>query len=318
MQVRGLDPGPWRLLMVLCGFVGKRDYRVWPSFATMAERAEISRPSAKRFVALLIERNLIEQVDVRWRENGGRSVNEYRICVGEIDMTEEDHEEEDDYISERDPRVKLNRGQGHSCDPGPRVTGEPCREPLLDRTSIIEDSPLSLTGEHPPKDLLGDAIQPSTALTVIGHPNGTIIEHVAKGWNALADDFSRIPRVRVWSDARKKLVAKRASEVVRASDGVLTAYQVWDMVFQAIRNDPWLRGEAQPGRNHDRAFVIEIDHVLRAGGNPNFTRILERATTNDNDRRATINPATGREFGPAEQATRNALARLRAGRGGGS
>lgn len=303
LEVRGLDPGPWRLLMVLCAHVGKRNYDVWPSFARMAEKAEISRASAKRFVAVLIERGFIVQADSRWRENGGRSVNVYRIMVGEIDTADVGPDEEDQYLDAADPRVNMNRGQGHSYDPAPRVTGDLCSEPLKEGTSIIEDSPLSLTGETPPSENLFGDQGVVTALP-------SIIAYVEERWEKLCVDFPRTHRIMVMSDSRKNAIARRAGEIVKGAKGAFTAYQVWDMMFDAIRGDRWLRGEAESTRDYPTPFALDIDYILRPKV---FARTLEKASTNDRDIAATSDPHTGREFGPAEQAARGALARFLAG-----
>jgi len=297
MQVRGLDSGPWRLLMVLCSYVGKKGYEVWPSYNTMAERAETSRASAKRFVALLIERGLIEQAGTKWRENGGRSVNVYRIKVGEIDVDDVGPDEEDDFTEASDPRVKLNRGGSHSCDPGARVTADPCREPLIEGTSIPEDSPLFLTEETPSQDLLGDLV-PSDPRSV------DLVDYVQAEWSKLAERYPRIQNPRVISEARKKKIRARAKDVAGRSGGALTAHDVWDQIFAAIAASAFLRGEAPPTRHYPDPFSLSIDYITRPAI---FLQTLERYTI-DAERNQHTHSADGRRYGPAEQAMREVLA----------
>jgi hypothetical protein len=134
----------------------------------------------------------------------------------------------------------------------------------------------------------------------------SLIEYVKEKWERFCDDFPRTHRVVAWSDSRKKAIARRAAEIVQATQGGLDAYQVWDMIFDAMRNDRWWRGEAEPGKGYSNSYAARIDHVLRPR---DFAQILERAATNDRDTTATSDPRTGREYGPAEQAARGALAR---------
>ena len=309
MEVRGLEPGPWRVLMVLCGHVNKRDYEVWPSFRTIVEKAEISRDSAKRYVALLVDHGFIELVGAMWRETGGRSTNKYRICVDQIDVSHADDEEEDDYTPQADPRGNLHRGQGQSSAPGARGTAAPSKEPLKERTSQLEDSPLSF-GEPPPGDEAGSILpavvdQPMFALIPDAEPEPDLIEYVKAEWAKLSADHPRIANPRVWNDARTKKIRARAMDVVRDSDEPITPFHVWDQIFAAIRGSEWLRGDSAPSRGYSESFVVHLDFVLRQS---EFFKILEKAPI-DAERNRTIPTVNGRQLSGSEQAAYRAIQR---------
>lgn len=181
---------------------------------------------------------------------------------------------------------------------------EPSIEP-----SIETESPLFLTEEAPPQDLLGDVIAGNDVSTDV---RGSLIDYVSERWKQMTAAYPRIPNIRVMSETRKKTIARRAAEVVRASKGDLDAYQVWDLIFKAIQGNEWLRGDGGAGRNHSDPFAVDIDRVLRTSGNPNFFSILDKAISNDQDARITSDPRTGRQLGPTEQSAYAALALLRA------
>jgi len=225
--------------------------------------------------------------------------------ISDKEMTAEEMWGAGDAPPKATPAARAPHPRSTCTQPPQEVHPEPSLEPS------IETTPLSLTGETPPTDLFDGNSHVSGQLATA---RPTIIEHVKQGWASLVEDYPRIQGVRAWNDARKRAIARRAEEVVRASEGSLDAYQVWDQVFAAIRGDQWLRGDADPGRGHDRAYAVEIDHVLRTGGTPNFIWILVRAAANDRDTRVTSDPRTGRRLGPAEQSTHAALARLRSRR----
>jgi hypothetical protein len=317
MKARGLTPTAWKLLLKLCDRVNNErdDFDVWPSQKTIADDCEVSVATVKRHLQELVDEGYIRVIGQFDARSGSKTVNRYRIQVRTRAVMPKE------FIAVEPqgpagPQAQYDPGHGAAVsrpiaqsELGDGVTGE-LTEPTESRTYPSEPTPLSLTGEEPPRDLLNDL--DTTTSTALATTRPSIIEHVKQGWEALTERYTRIPTVRAWSDSRKKAIARRADEVVRASAGALDAYQVWDQIFSAIAGDQWLRGESDPGKGYDRAYVVEIDHVLRTGGTPNFLWILERATTNDRDNRLTNDPSSGRRLGPAEQATHAALARLRA------
>lgn len=196
------------------------------------------------------------------------------------------------------PGVNLVHPRGESDDrilrsDSPRTILEPSKEPYPSLPS--EETP-------PTGELMLVSQDLSTA-------KPSLIEYVKEGWSRLCDDFPRTHRIRTWTDARKKAVARRASEVVRDARGEVDAYQVWDAMFEAVRNDRWLRGEGEPTAKYPTPFALDIDYLLRVNV---FARTLEKATVHEADTRNTFDPATGRTFSPTEQVVRNALARARA------
>jgi hypothetical protein len=191
-------------------------------------------------------------------------------------------------------------GAGHrrklSSD-APRTISEPSREPSLEPYPSLPSEETPPTGELM---LVGQALSTEKP---------SLIEYVKDGWSKLCDDFPRTHRIQVWSDARKKAIARRASEVVRDAAGTVDAYQVWDAMFDAIRSDRWLRGEGEPSHKYPTPFALDIDYILRVSV---FARTLEKATVHEADTRDTFDRATGRQFSSTEQAVRNAIERARA------
>lgn len=301
LKARGISPTARVLLMELCSHVnsGRDDFDVWPSHRLLAEEVEISVSGVKRHLNELAEAGYIEaQPGVR--DNGGKSSNIYRIMVDTISIMPKKRK-----VHIRNPIGQSDLGDSSPVDYAPQFTADLCREPLKERTSLIEDSPLSLTGEATPTDLFED--DSSNAL-VVAKPS--LIEYVGEKWEALCTDFPRTHRIQVWNDARKKAVARRAAEFVRSMNGEVDAYWVWDRMFEAIRADRWLRGEGEPTKNYPTPFSLDIDYITRVRV---FAQTLEKAANHERDNRITHTPG-GRLMGPAEQAGIAALALLRASR----
>jgi len=292
------------LLMILAHITNDETGELYPSLAYLEAHTGLSR---KTVIACMSELESEEMgVLERTGEMKGRTqqIPVYRfICSARVPMI-----------------VKGTGGKFHRLKPGEeRVAFLPAKGGVFAKeTGVktppgiekgnreVEDSPPSLREGHPPSDLFGSS---EGEIAVVPPSRPSIMEHVAEGWATLCAQHPRIPTVRFWNASRKAAIARRADEVVRGSNGVLDAYQVWDMIFRAIHTDEWLRGDSNPRPGYDRAFVIDIDRVLRPR---DFLNILERSTTNERDHHASHDASTGRAIGPAEQATRNALARLRA------
>ena len=255
MEVRGLEPGPWRVLMVLCGHVNKQNYEVWPSFSTIAEKAEISRDSAKRYIGLLTTKGFIEFVGEMWRPNGGRSSNKYRICVDEIAVPAEDHEEEDSYVAQDDPRGNLHRGQGQGSAPGARGTAAPSKEPLLEGTSQLEDSPLPTEGTpfvSGEGDLFGTDIVPSRE---------DIVHYVERHWHELKNRHPGIAGVRKIDDGLAHTIRLRTKQhMIDGED----EFEMWSRVFAEVDQSPFLQGRAAPRAGSDVPFKLSLGWLLGA------------------------------------------------------
>jgi len=297
MEVRGLDPGPWRLLMVLCSHVGKRDYCVWPSLKTMAEKAEISRPSAKRFIGILIDRGFIEHVEVMWRENGGRSSNKYRIKVGEIAVIESDDEEEDDYVSQSDPRVNLTLAPGHSYDPGPRVTGEPSREPLLERTSQLEDSSLSTKGpSFEGKDLFGGSGE------IVDKPFD-LVQWIEDEWCVLKAEHPGIAGIRKIDDGLAHTIRLRTEQHKVKGE---SERDVWERVFAEIRSSRFLQGRVPPSGGRENPFKLTLSWLVKAAM---FREVINgKYSRSSDDGRYT--DRSGNPLSPSDQAAAGEIERI--------
>lgn len=291
--VEGLNNAQFRVLFYLLEAANNQTYECFPSMKEIASFTRMSERTVQRHVSDLADMGLFERVEQR-RKDGSRAVNLYRF---ELSGTVK--------IGRQDPidvQPVKNGGlmdeQPANSDGGPPsvVTGH--ISGILSQESI----PPLPSGEAPPTEELFPDLP-------IAEQRGSIIDHVASAWKQLCLDYPRTQEIRVWSDSRKRAVAARASELVRASKGTLDAWQVWDAVFAAIRGDPWLRGEGTPGRGHSQAFSLGIDYVLQPR---RFAQILERVSTNDIDNATTSDPRSGRRYGPGEQAIHDALSLLRA------
>lgn len=143
MQQRELDPGPFRLLIMLAGRVGKKNFEVWPSYERMAEDSRIGKSTARRYIDELMFIGLVEKVGFRARRYGGRGVNVYALKVTAILIDEDDDIDEFD----EEQSAQIEQMSGHSYGHAQVSTGEHCIEPLKGGTSINEDSTPTPTGQ---------------------------------------------------------------------------------------------------------------------------------------------------------------------------
>jgi hypothetical protein len=309
MKARGLTPTAWKLLLKLCDRVNNErdDFDVWPSQKLIAHDCEISVATVKRHLQELVDEGYVRVIGQFDERTNSKTVNRYRIQVRTRSVMPKE------FISiEPEGRAQPEPGYGagvNSPIAQSELGGEFTRE-LTEPTKSItypnEPNP-SLPSEETP---------PSTALMLIDEANHTLatakpslIEYVKDGWEKLCADYPRTHKIQAWTDARKKTIARRAAEIVRDAKGGIDAYQVWDMMFAAIRQDSWLRGEGQPTDRYPIPFALDIDYILRVSV---FARTLEKAAVHELDTRTTRDAATGRTFGPAEQAGRDAFEIFRA------
>jgi hypothetical protein len=311
LHARGLTPTAWKVLMVMAHMVNNKrgDFDVWPKQATLADACDMPISTLKRHINELEEKGFLLRRP-RMKKSGGVAGCTYTLNVRATfempssSVTYAFAEDDQDDGEGDEPLAQYERARSTTGERARSTTGERAIELLNPEPLKLEDSPLSLTGEATPTDLLGDPISSSTALVTVDQ-RGTIIDYVKQGWARLVEDFPRTHAVQAWNDSRQKGIARRAAEIVRDSGGTLDAYAVWDAMFEAIRGDPWLRGEGSPTDRYPVPFSLDIDYILRVKV---FARTLEKAKTYGPDTRETHNPVTGRRYGPAEQAGRDALA----------
>jgi len=306
MKARGLTPTAWKLLLKLCDRVNNErdDFDVWPSQKLIANDCEISVATVKRHLQELVDEGYVKVIGQFDTRTNSKTVNRYRIQVrNRAVMPKEFVIIEPEGIAQPDPGY----GAGMSLpiaqsELGGEFTRE-LTEPTKLRTYPNEPNPSLPSEETPPDDLF------DSNLPMVIESKPSIIEYVDSEWKKLVAEYPRTVGIRVWNDSRRKGVAKRAQEGVRAWGGTVDAYQIWDMIFAAVRGDRFLRGEAEPTRDYPTAFALEIDTMLRPKF---FARTLEKAATNELDNIRTSDPRTGRQFGGGEQAARAAIIRLRA------
>lgn len=312
MAARGISPVAFRILLCLCARVDgsddRNDYLVWPDNKTLAQDAEISESSIKRYITELVGLQLLT-VHPWQTASGARTGNSYTLMVhGEATEIIFPKKREGQPF-EKAMNVRLGQsdlgGKGADLtqglgqpDGGAQVTADLCSE-LLKGTTELEDKPPTTFGSGTPT-LFGN----SNELVVASKMDLT--DYVQQGFETLAQDFPRIQVPRVMNDSRKRAIAARAREVTKNSDGVLDEYAVWDLIFGAIRNNQFLRGQAEPTHKYPTPFSLSIDYLLRP---KEFLRTLEKAEIDGRDHQATHN-AAGRRYGPAERSLRQALARM--------
>ncbi len=308
MNVRGLQPGAWKMLVMLARRVGKRGFDVWPSHKQIAEDAEISVSSARRFLQELVDEGYLEIIPGE-RTDGGRSSNTYRLQVrmkmkaaGDgLEIEPDDLDDEDGAPVHRvnTPPVQIEQGA--------LLTGEQCNEHIPDRTNSSELPP-SPNGEGTPHgeiDLFGHPVEPE--------PEQPIEQFVLERWAELKAAVPVIPGITVLSQARlKKIHARDADAASAAAKLGISPREVWVRVFEAIPRSGWLCGRNPPGPNYSKPHVTDIDEVLRP---LEFLKILEGAHDDrPGSRPQKYDPDSGRSYGPVEQASRSVLADRRARR----
>lgn len=288
----------FRVLFRLCWHCNEQDLLCCPSIDELVRGAAMSKSSVLRSLKELEKRAFITVERDRWA-NGTQKNNRYTI-LADLVFTLPDGRKIDLRPTPEQLALRVS-----PATPGEisRVSDQPGVTHDTSRVSIVtpneqgsinkEESPLFLTEEAPSLDLM-DQSQIPPPLT----------DYVLEGWKRLVEDHPRIQGIRVLNESRKKKIAARAREI--SSQSTLTAHQVWDQMFLAIRGSDFLCGRAPPGRNYSAPFTLSLDKILEPA---RFIQTLERASIDAEHNRATSDPTTGRRFGPAEQAGREAMRR---------
>jgi|SRR5882672_2454967 len=301
VEQKQLDPGPFRMLIMLASRVGKKNYEVWPSYQTMADDSKIGRSTARRYVEELCALKLLEKVGSRWRENGGRSVNVYRLNIGNILISHDEEDEEDQYNQTVDPMLKSSTGHAHSYGQGAVPNGEHSNELLKEGTSdnIYIPPSRAVKAPHATEDLF--------QLQEIAEVEPSLHEAVIARWNALADRFPGVCRERGLDDPTKAKITARGRDAVK--QGAVDAKAGWNEIFDAVEISTFLQGAAPPSPGQQFPFNLTLDFVLRPS---KFRRILAGGYNDRHDAR-TSNPITGQHYGPNEQAGRAVLSGILSG-----
>lgn len=138
-------------------------------------------------------------------------------------------------------------------------------------------------------------------------------EFVLEQWGKLHGEHPGVTAHRMFSPAQVKKIGARAGDAIkgRKKSGLIqTPEEIWRELFEQIRRSAFLTGRAPPGKGRTTPFKLTVDYVLRQD---QFFRILDGGY-DDGDRHGpgrSYDPGNGRSYGPAEQAGRRALGRLR-------
>lgn len=302
-HIEGLNNAQFRVLFYLLESANSRTFECFPSMKEISRFTGMSERTVQRHISDLADRGLFERVEQR-RRDGSRAVNLYRFIVsGTVKVGNQAPIEIKAEEPVEQPAIfgGLMPEQPASFDGGPPspVTGH-----ISGITSQESYTPLSF-GEGTPTSDSSKNFQ--LALTSEDPRSVPLMDFIAAEWKKLADEFDKIPTVKVWTNSRTDLIKRRTKEYLEKSGEHITPHDVWARIFQAIRNDDWLRGEAPPSRGYTKSFAVDIDHILRTN---KIAIILEKDEINAQRNRATHSATTGRRFGPAEQAGRAVLARL--------
>lgn len=306
LHARGITPTAWKVLMVMAHMVNGRrgDFDVWPKQAKLAEACDMPISTLKRHIQELEDKSFIVRRK-RLKKSGGYAGCTYTLNVDTMIRTPNSTvhytaETEIDYDDEDDDTLAQSELARSPVDELARsLTGERAIELKNLEPRNIEDSPLFLTEEAPSRDLLGDIVSEDPRSV-------DLIEYVQAEWKKLSEEYPRIQNIRVLNDARMKKIRARAHDITKHASGKLTPHDVWDQIFAAIRVSPFLRGDAEPGKNYSAPFSLSIDYITRPSV---FLNTLERASI-DAERNRHTHSADGRRYGPAEQAMHEVLASM--------
>jgi hypothetical protein len=300
-----VKPATLKLLLIVMADCANPETRLcFPSTAALEKGTGLNRKTIPGAIDKLCEMGMLAELEERRGRTG--QIKVYRFTFGERETAPD----------QTGPKSDRSKSTPKSAERGPESAGEGARNRATEPSSrnLEKEQTPPLPSEEPPLeggDLFGglpaDLPEP-------------IEDYVLRGWSKLHEQFPRVQDVRVLNDSRRRKIGARAAEIVRGTGGSLTPYQVWDQIFDAVRNSVFLRGEAAPSAKYPTPFSLSIDYILRPAV---FLQTLERAVNDEHDNRITSDPGTGRRYGPAEQALRDALrgglpAGKRRRRGGGS
>lgn len=85
MSIRGIDASSFRVLIALVNRANHRTGECYPSHRLIADDAEMSVATVKRCLERLVEKKLVT-VHPQKRDNGGDSVNRYRLTVAQNEL----------------------------------------------------------------------------------------------------------------------------------------------------------------------------------------------------------------------------------------
>jgi len=290
--------------------VGPRDFDVWPSYKKMADDAEMSISSARRFILELEAARFIVLIPQE-RKDGGRTSNIYRLQVrstmsfpdGSTRETMPDSVDEDTGLDDDTPMSNLNTPPA-AGEQGPLFTAEQGYNELNSEGTKKEDSPPLLTERHSPEEnLLFEEERESNDLPM---EIPKLEDQVVNRWHWLKAAHPHVVDVQRLNDSRRKKITARAKEVQQPGQSL---WEVWQVIFDRIEANTFLCGEDPPGRGYTSPKALDIDFVLRPS---EFLKIFEGGYR-ANRSASTHDPVTGRRFGPAEQSGRQALERFLSG-----
>lgn len=165
--------------------------------------------------------------------------------------------------------------------------------------TVIEPS------DETPKNLYGDFEEKSPVVS----DRESLCEFVSSEWATLKTEAPGIRGIRSIDNGLRQRIFDRAKQHARPGEH---PGDVWKEVFDAIRRSRFLRGLAPPSTNHPRPFKLGLDWLTKA---ENF-RCVIGGKYDDDGIAGSYDPATGRRYSPAEQATRAVVARLGPDAGG--
>lgn len=287
IRARGISAGAYRLLIALAKRVGRRGFDVWPSYAKMAEDAEMSVASARRNIEELIGARLIEKIATA-RQDGSQSSNIYRLQVHSAHDFERsptqwirpDDGQEDDDDEPGDGVLNLSRG-GAQFELGGVLTGE--------QGGV-------LTGEHP-YELESDrtnTIEESLS-------DDDVIRRFREAWDQLAEDVPGFGKIRTFSDTRAKHLLARVAEhgAGRSPEAI---DELFKSIFDSIRGSRLLRGLKIDWRVPGPDWIVN---------KTNFNKIMEGSYAQDfNAASPRADVPRDRDHVAAGQAARDVLRRI--------
>jgi DNA-binding transcriptional ArsR family regulator len=310
LEVRGITPTAWKILMILAHMVNntRGDWDAWPHQKTFAEMCDMSVSTLRRHLDELEEGKFI--IRQKWkREDGGVGGCVYTLNVNATFTMPNGVVEYRFATEEPEPGafhpLRQNTHGVRQRRTGACVTADVAKEPLNIEPSNVKIPPSSKeegspAGEH---DLFGKPEEPGTAMALI-EDSETLAEFVTRKWGQITEGSPGVAKIRKIDDGLAHTIELRGKQ--HARDGE-TPFDVWDEFLTNVATSRFLRGLVPPGPGRETPFKLTIAWAANA---THFRDIIGGKYNADRDPTLYDN-RTGRKLGPSGQALGRSIAKFR-------
>lgn len=271
----------------------------WPSIETIAQRTMLTERSVQRAIKQALRLRIIRR---HFRRNNSSQYifNLEMLPQGELKKSkkplfdEPANEEEMDLFDQIGGVTSVqdvDEGRG-DIDAGGVTSVPKVGDRLAPKPSV--EPPI----EEPPESKGAE-----TALATIDSVPLQVF--VKQEWDRLKADIPTIGSCRVLTDSMLRLVKDRAKEHALPGE---TPHEVWQTVFEKIRQSRFLTGQLPPGMGRNTRFRLTIGRLLK----PHiFREVINDGYADDRADNGSFDPHTGEVLGPAAAATRGTVERFR-------